>query len=82
MNKHVVEGTVGNVLVLVLAFTRYSFTSRLSCTNEPSFHSPSPPSLPTLLQIHVHEYWTVYDSPSDFMFVCYTPYYIGNNKIV
>ena len=31
-----------------LAFTRHSFTSRLLCTNLPSFHSPRPPALPTL----------------------------------
>ena len=33
-----------------LAYTRYSFTSRLLCTNQPSFHSPRPPALPTLVQ--------------------------------
>ena len=33
-----------------LAFTRYSFTSMLSCTNKPSFHCPRPPALPNLLQ--------------------------------
>jgi len=27
-----------------LAFTRYSFTSRQSCTDQPSFHSPRPPA--------------------------------------
>ena len=35
-----------------LAFTRYSFTSRLLCTNQASFHSPRPPALPTLLQYY------------------------------
>jgi len=29
------------------AFTRYSFTSRLWCTNQPSFHPPRPFALPT-----------------------------------
>ena len=33
-----------------LAFTRYSFTSRLSCTNQPSFHPPRLPALPTPVQ--------------------------------
>ena len=27
-----------------LAFTRYSFTARLLCTNPPSFYSPRPPA--------------------------------------
>ena len=36
-----------------LAFvTRYCFTSRLLCTNQPSFHSPRPPALPTLVQYY------------------------------
>jgi len=36
---------------LRLAFvTRYSFTSRLECTNQLSFHPPRQPALPTLLQ--------------------------------
>jgi len=35
-----------------LAFTRYSFTSRLLCTNQPSFHSPRPPALSTLVQYY------------------------------
>ena len=34
----------------VLAFTRDSFTSRLLCTNQQSFHSPRLPALPTLVQ--------------------------------
>jgi len=32
--------------------------------------------------IPLHDYWTVYDSPSDLPFVCYTPYNIGNNIIM
>jgi len=32
--------------------------------------------------ILLHDYWTVYDSPSDLPFLCYTPYNIGNNIIV
>jgi len=35
----------------ILAFTRYSFTSLL-CTNQPSFPSPRPPALPTLVQYY------------------------------
>jgi len=35
-----------------LAFTRCSFTSRLFCTNQLSFHSPRPPASPTLVQYH------------------------------
>ena len=37
-----------------LAFTRYSFTSRLLCTNQSSFYSPPLAALPTLLTY----YWT------------------------
>ena len=33
-----------------LAFTRYSFTSKLLCKSESSFHWPSPSALPTLVQ--------------------------------
>jgi len=32
--------------------------------------------------ILLHDYWTVYDSPSDLPFVCCTPYNIGKNNIV
>ena len=35
-----------------LAFTRYSFTSRLLCTHQPSFHSPRPLAFPTLVQYY------------------------------
>jgi len=35
-----------------IAFTRYSFTSRLLFTNHPSFHPPRQTSLPTLVQYH------------------------------
>jgi len=35
-----------------LAFTRYCFTSGLLCTNQPSFHSPRSPALPTWVQYH------------------------------
>jgi len=35
-----------------LAFTRYSFTSRLLCTNQPSFPSHRLPALPTLVQYY------------------------------
>ena len=35
-----------------LAFTRDSFTSRLLCTNHPSFRSLRPPALPTLVQCY------------------------------
>ena len=35
-----------------LVFTRYSFTSRLLFTNQPSFHSPRPSALLTLVQYY------------------------------
>jgi len=35
-----------------LAFTRYSFTSGLLCTNQPSFYSPHPLAWPTLVQYY------------------------------
>jgi len=35
-----------------LAFTRYPFTSKLSCSNQSSFYCPLPPAMPTLLQCY------------------------------
>jgi len=65
-----------------LAFARYSFTSRLLCTNQPSFHSPRPPALPTLMQY----YWTIVGQytpslPTSRVYAN-TPYNIGNNNNV
>jgi len=37
---------------IILAFTRYSFTSRLLCKKQPSIHSPRLPALPTLVQYY------------------------------
>ena len=34
------------------AFARYSFTARLLCTKQPSFHPRRPPALPTLVQYY------------------------------
>jgi len=42
-----------------LAFTRYSFTTRLLCTNQSSFYRPRPPAFPTRLQYdrtHIAQY--------------------------
>ena len=66
-----------------LAFKTYSFTFRLLCTNQPTSPPPCPPALPTLVQYYctLIAYWTIYDSPSDLPFICYTPYNIGNNNI-
>jgi len=69
------------ILLSGLAFTRYSFTSRLFV------HKSTPPPPPLTCNAHpdavlLHDYWTAYDSPSDLPFVCYTPYNIGNNNIV
>jgi len=44
--------------------------------------SPPPTCIAHPGAIVLHEYWTVYDSPSDLPFVCYTQYKIGNNNIV
>ena len=41
-----------DMLTLTSAFTRYSYTSRLLCTNQSSFYWPLPPALPALLQHH------------------------------
>jgi len=40
------------VVLLNVAFTRDSFTSRLLCTNQPSFYSSRPPAWPTLVQYY------------------------------
>jgi len=32
--------------------------------------------------ILLHDYWAVYDLPSDLLFVCHTPYNIGDGNIV
>ena len=49
-----------------MAFARYSFTSRLFCTNQPSFHSPQSSALPTLVQYHcatIGQYTTLFRPP-------------------
>ena len=51
---------------LELAFTRYLFTSRLVCRNQPSFHPPRPPALPTLVQYYctiIGQYTTPLPTP-------------------
>jgi len=47
-----------------LAFTRYCFTSRLMCTNQPSLHPPTPTCIAHPGAQLMHEHWEVYDSPS------------------
>jgi len=42
------RGRVGHPFV----FTRYSFTPRLFCTNQPDLHPPRPPTMPTLVQYY------------------------------
>jgi len=44
--------------------------------------SPPPTCIAHPGAIRLHDYWTVYDSPSDRSLVCYTPYNIGSNNIV
>jgi len=58
-----------------LAFTRYSFTSRLFCTNQPSVHSPRPLALPTLVQCYCTIFGQCTNSPSNFPFVLHTIHY-------
>jgi len=65
-----------------LAITRYSFISRLSWMQQPSFYPPPPTCIAHPGAILLHDYWAVYDSPSDLPFVRYTPYNISNNNIV
>ena len=65
-----------------LAFTRYSLTSRLLCTNQPSFHPLPSTCIAHPGAILLHDYQTVYDSPSDLPSVCYTPHNIGNYNIL
>ena len=40
---------------------------------------PAPTCIAHPGAILLHDYWAVYDSPSDLPFVCCTPYNIGNN---
>ena len=67
-----------------LTLTRYSFTSRLLCTNQPSFHPPVHLALPTLVQYDctiIGQYTT--PPPNSRVYaICYTPYNIGNNNNV
>jgi len=49
-----------------IRLTRYSFTLRLLCTNQPSFHSPRPPALSTLVQYYctiIGQYSTPFQPP-------------------
>jgi len=51
---------------LWLACTSYLFTLTLLCTNQPCFHSPRPPALPTLMQYHctiIGQYTTPLPTP-------------------
>jgi len=48
-----------------LVFTRHCFPARLLFTNQPSVHSARPTALPHPGAIPVHDYWAVYDSPSE-----------------
>jgi len=43
---------------------------------------PPPTCISHLGAILLHDYWAVYDSPSNLPSVCYTPYNIGTNEIV
>ena len=60
-----------------LAFTRYSFTSRLLCTNPSSLSPPRPPALPTLLKYHCTTI-ARYTTPPRPPCVCHTPCTIGH----
>jgi len=66
----------------LLAFTRYSFTSRGCCAriNYRFIHPPAWIAHPGAIRLHA--YWTVCDSLSDLRFVCYTPYNIDFYNIV
>jgi len=62
-------------------FTRYCFTSRLICTNQPSFYCLPPPALPTRLHyycITIAQYAIPLRTPC----VCHTPYNIGHDNVV
>ena len=51
--------------------------------HESTIRSFLPPTCIAYLgAILLHDYWTVYDSPADLPFVCYTLYNIGNGNIV
>ena len=65
-----------------LSFTRYSLTSRMLYTNQPSLHAPRPPALPTLVQCVFTTVGQYTIPPSNLPCVCHTPYNIGNNNIV
>jgi len=46
------SSVASDVVAPTLAFTRYSFISRLPCTNQRSLYPPRPPVLATLLQYY------------------------------
>ena len=64
------------------AFTRYCFSARLLCKNQPSMHSPPPTCIAHPGAIRLHDYSAVNDSPFELSFVRCAPYNIGNNNIV
>ena len=78
----VVASVAGTTRCGYLAFTRYSITSRLLCTNQPSFHSPCLPALPTLVHYYCTPIAQYTPPPTDPPFVCHTPYNIGDANIV
>ena len=63
-----------------LAFTRYSFTIRLLCTNQSSMHCLPPLALPMIVHLYctsIAQYTTPHDPPLAYA-IHYTIYNIGN----
>ena len=58
-----------------LAFTRYSFTSKLLCTSPPSFDYPRPPTMPTQLQYYCNTLAQYTTLPRPSLCVPYTILY-------
>ena len=50
-----------------LAFTRYSFTSQLSCTSHSSLYCLAPPCIAHTIAIQLHDFCALYDPPPAFV---------------